>query len=184
MRDVLQLIPLAGFETEIGRWLWALEEVRRQTLDSVMDLDPSTLDWAGAQGNENAIGSLLYHIALVEMSWLFMDIFERELPSEVVSLFPHAMATEGRLTPVLGISLDAHLDRLRRSRGIFLETLRGMSVDDWHRLRSPKDAPYQVTPAWATFHLIEHEAGHAAQIRTLKARAHRRANERTQAGLG
>ncbi len=173
MSQILRAAALPGYEPEIGRWLWALEEVRRQTLDSVIDLDPRTLDWEGSAGDENAVGSLLYHIALVEMSWLFMDIFEKELPSEVESLFPHAMATEGRLTPVLGTSLETHLDRLRKSRGIFLEALQGMSIDEWHRLRSPKDTPYEVSPAWVAFHLIEHEAGHAAQIRTLKARAHR-----------
>jgi uncharacterized damage-inducible protein DinB len=177
MRNVLQSVSLTGYEPEIGHWLWAMEDVRHRTVDSVAGLDPSTVDWAGPEGSENTIGSLLYHIALVEISWLFMDIFESEFPTEVRTLFPYAMATNERLTPVLGLSLEEHLDRLSGSRRIFLEALKGMSVDDWHRLRSPEDTSYQVTPAWVAFHLIEHEAGHAAQIRSLKARSHRAANE-------
>ena len=184
MRQVLHSAPLADYEPEIGRWLWAMEEVRRRTSDSVEGLNQRTLDWEGPAGGENAIGSLLYHIALVEMSWLFMDIFTRELPVEVKSLFPYAMATDRHLTPALGISLEEHLERLNKSRAIFLNALKGMSVVDWHGLRSPEDTPYEVTPAWVTFHLIEHEAGHAAQIRTLKKRAHRRADENPEAKSG
>jgi len=35
MSQVLRAAALPGYETEIGRWLWALEEVRRQTLSTV-----------------------------------------------------------------------------------------------------------------------------------------------------
>jgi hypothetical protein len=45
------------------------------------NLDQQTLDWQGLDRSENSIGSLLYHIALVEMSWLFMDLLEEELPA-------------------------------------------------------------------------------------------------------
>jgi hypothetical protein len=45
------------------------------------NLDQQTLDWQGLDRSENSIGSLLYHIALVEMSWLFMDLLEDELPA-------------------------------------------------------------------------------------------------------
>ncbi len=171
MLDALEMHTLPNRQPEIGQWLWAMQEVRQKTVNSVKDLDQRTLDWAGQEGGENAIGALLYHIALVEMSWLFMDILEQDFPDAVKAAFPHAMATETRLTPVPSVSLEDHLQRLNNSRSIFLDALRDMSLDDWHRLRSPKDTPYTVTPAWVVFHLIEHEAGHAAQIRSLKKRA-------------
>ena len=60
----------AGYVPEIGRWLWAMNEVRRRTLRLVDALDQRVLDWEGPDGRENAIGTLLYHIALVEMSWV------------------------------------------------------------------------------------------------------------------
>lgn len=173
MSRVFQISALPGYEPDIGRWLWALEAVRRRTLDVVNGLDQRTLDWEGPDGRENAIGSLLYHIALVEMSWLFMDIQERDFPASVKADFPHEMATEGRITPVTSVPLAEHVGRLTRSRSVFLEAFRGMSLDDWERLRSPEDAGYTVTPAWAVFHLVEHEAAHAAQISATKARAAR-----------
>jgi uncharacterized damage-inducible protein DinB len=164
---------LPGYEPEVGRWLWSMEEVRRRTLDSVKGLDQQTLDWEGPDDQENAIGSLLYHIALVEMSWLYMDILEQDLPPPVKADFPHDMASQGRVTRVPSVPLAGHLERLNRSRGVFLEAFRSMSLDDWGRLRSPGNVDYKVTPAWAVFHLVEHEAGHAAQIGALKARAAR-----------
>ena len=97
MSEVFQTVALSGYEPEIGRWLWAMEEVRRRTLDLVKGLDQQTLDWEGPDGRENAIGSLLYHIALVEMSWLFLDILEQDLPPPVKADLPHEMASQGRL---------------------------------------------------------------------------------------
>lgn len=173
----LQMNPLNGFEPEIGRWLWALQDVRRRyTLRLVKDLDERLVDWEGPDGQENAIGSLLYHIALAEMFWLFEDVRQLEdLPPEVKPDFPFPNDEPDRnhLTRVLGVPLAEHIARLDRSREVFLKEFEGISPDDWRRLRRPPDfekVNYEVTPEWAVFHLVEHEAGHAFQISSLKAR--------------
>ena len=67
------------------------------------------------------------------------------------------------------------MGRLARSRKVFLETFREIPGEEWRRLRSPEGEDYSVTPEWAVFHLVEHEAGHAFQISSLKARARRAA---------
>jgi DinB superfamily len=176
----LQITPLDGYDLEIGRWLWALQDVRRRyTVRLVKDLDPRLVDWEGPDGQENAIGSLLYHIAQVELGWLYGDLKGRtELPPTVKPDFPFPSRTPDRhhLTRVLGIPLTEHVARLDRSREVFLRELHGISSDEWRRLRRPPDFEkdnYEVTPEWAVFHLIEHEAGHAFQISSLKARGTR-----------
>ena len=172
MREVLEVRALSGYPDEMGRWLWAMQYIRGKTLWLVEGLDQTTLDWEGPDGQENSIGSLLYHIAMVEIGWLFTDILGQAFPPEVEREFPFAMGTaEGGLGRVPNVSLADHLGRLERIRSIFLETLRGMTLDDWRRLRSPADENYDVTPEWAIFHLVEHEAGHQAQISSLKRRA-------------
>jgi DinB superfamily len=185
----LQITPLDGYDPEIGRWVWALQDVRRRyTLRLVKDLDPRLVDWEGPDGQENAIGSLLYHIALVELGWFYGDLKGlTELPPAVKPDFPFPSREGDRnhLTRVLGIPLAEHVARLDRSRGVFLQELQGISSDDWRRLRRPPDfekVSYEVTPEWAVFHLVEHEAGHAFQISSLKARGTRmRAAEDTPA---
>jgi hypothetical protein len=166
--------PLPGYEPEIASWLWALEEARRRTLRFADGLDQRTLDWEGPDGEENSIGSLLYHIGAVEMGWLFFDLLRTELPPAVQADFPLVTVDEnGRLTRVPGVPLDQHLGRLARSRAVFLDAFRGMTRTEWRRLRSTLDEQedYEATPEWVLFHLVEHEAGHAFQISVMKKRA-------------
>lgn len=173
MRKVLQIASLPGYEPEIGCWMSALEQVRHRTIALVQGLSQETLDWRGPDGNENSIGSLLYHIALVEVSWLYYDLLLQEFPSSLEKEFPHPMAIDGVVTPLSKVPLSEHLSRLARSRAIFLDAFKEMSSEDWQTLRSPPEDDYDVSPAWAVFHLIEHEAGHGGQISSLAKRAGR-----------
>ncbi len=70
----------------------------------VEGLGQRILDWEGLDGRENAIGSLLYHIELIEMSWLYLDILVGPVPDFVEREFPHEDRDgEGRLSRVLGV---------------------------------------------------------------------------------
>ncbi|QDT40695.1 DinB superfamily protein [Gimesia alba] len=175
MTNYLKIDPFAASDPEIGCWLWGLEEVRKRTLRLVSDIDQSLLDWRGADGGENSISSLLYHIAIVEMSWLYLDLLQQEFPPEVSEWFPIPMADEaGKVSHVAGMSLADHIQRLKATREIALSMFQKMELEEWRRLRPPvNDQPYETTPEWAVFHLIEHEAGHAFQISSLKARWNR-----------
>lgn len=175
MTNELKIDPVSAADPEIGRWLWALEEVRKRTLRLISDLDERLLDWRGPDGAENSVGSLLYHIGLVEMSWLFYDLLQQEFPPEVEELFPTPMADDaGKVSQVVGVSLAEHQRKLARSREIALSYFQIMSLEEWRRLRPPVNVqPYETTPEWAVFHLVEHEAGHAFQISSLKARWNR-----------
>jgi hypothetical protein len=168
-----QINPLPGYEPEMGGWLWALEEVRCLTVSLVQGVDQRTLDWEGPDGRENSIGSLLYHIAVSEMRWLFVGILQRDFPLAAGAGLQHRDG-RGRLTAVLGVPLADHLACLRCSREFLLEALRPMSLAEWRRPCSPPGREgCEFTPEWAVFHLVEHEAGHAFQISGLKARAAR-----------
>lgn len=51
MSDIRLVTPVPAQDPEIGRWLWAMEEVRRRrTLKLVTGLDQRTLDWEGPDG--------------------------------------------------------------------------------------------------------------------------------------
>lgn len=170
MRETLAVKPFEGYPAEIGVWLWALEETRSGTKVHVDGLGQDVIDWAGPEDDENSIGTLLYHIAAVEMGWLHFDVLgqpERFPEAD----FPFEPFSEGRITPVMGVPLADHLARLDRSRAIFLERIKEINLVDWSKLRSPEGEDYDVSPAWMVFHLVEHEAGHAAQIGVLKKRA-------------
>jgi hypothetical protein len=67
-RDVLVLRSIAD-DPELGRWLAAMEDARRDTLRELETVTPEMLDWR-SDVPLDSIGTLLYHIALVEAAWL------------------------------------------------------------------------------------------------------------------
>lgn len=164
----LNVIALPGYNPEIGRWLWALEDTRHDTLKS---LDGLTGEDLGAlpPGADNKIGALLYHIAIVEAGWLYGEVLEKgSFPLELESLFPTDSRDEQKqLTYLQGASLQDHLQRLEKVRASLLEEFRGISIEDFRR---PRHFPgeYNVTPEWVLHHLIQHEAEHRGHIQTVR----------------
>lgn len=170
MKKILEIKALKNYPPEIATWLWAMEETRRTTKKTVSDLSQEVIDWVGPTGIENSIGTLLYHIAEIEMAWLFFDILE-ERDNFPKSIFPIEPFADGRLTYIKDMPIEEHLKRLDTSRAIFLERMKEISIEDWSVLRSPEGDDYSVSPAWAVYHLVEHEVGHTAQMAVLKKQA-------------
>ena len=74
-----------------------MQEVRRRRSSLVEGLDERLLDWEGPDGRENAIGILLYHIAEVEMAWLWGGIKGRsQMPPENSESSPSNRSTVTR----------------------------------------------------------------------------------------
>jgi hypothetical protein len=67
------LHSLPGYRGEIGVWMWCLEDARRRTLDNLRGASQAELDWQ-ADAAANTIGSLLYHMAAIETSYVFEDV--------------------------------------------------------------------------------------------------------------
>jgi hypothetical protein len=161
-RERLVLEPIAE-APEVGRWLSALDDGRIDTIRELPDVTADMLD-AKPPGAPNSIGTLLYHIALVELDWLLVDTLGPEAdvrwPEELV---PFADRDgEGTLTVVRGESMEAHLERLAAVRALVHEHLGVMTVEDFHRPR--RRERFDVSPAWVVHHLLQHEAEHRAHI--------------------
>ena len=80
------LDPLVG-EPEVGYWLAALEDARRRTLRELGTVRPVMLD-RPVDGPLPTIGSLLYHIALIEASWLLTGESRRYSPTSAAFQAP------------------------------------------------------------------------------------------------
>jgi uncharacterized damage-inducible protein DinB len=155
---------------EIGPWLWALQDGRRRTLETLSGVTPAMIDWLPPD-NESSIGTVLYHMADIEADWLYVEVLEQSsLPPNVAALFPYPTRDEqGLLTQVRGFSLAQHLSRLEVVRGLLLDVFQEMELDEFRRVRS--FPYYDVTPEWVLHHLLQHEAEHRSQIGWLRARA-------------
>lgn len=169
-RAYLSVESAPADEPIIGRWLWALEDTRRETKLALANLDPSHLDWAPSPG-ENSIGTLLYHIGLIELDWLYVEALDNApWPEELKALFPiGARDAQQVLSVMRDVSLNEHLRRLDTLRAHLLAAFRGMSLEEFRRPRTFPE--YDVTPEWVVHHLIQHEAEHRGHIQMLRSLA-------------
>jgi uncharacterized damage-inducible protein DinB len=161
-----------GYEPSIARWVWALQDTRRRTNRVLDDVTQEILDWVPPEGGDS-IGTLLYHIVAIQMSYLYEDILEIGWSEELEPLLRYDVRdAQGRLTAVEGESLETHLKRLETGQHYLLNALRAMTAEEFRRPRQLES--YRVTPEWVLHHLMQHEAEHRGQIAALRSRAEQR----------
>jgi hypothetical protein len=125
------------------------------------------------------VATLLYHIAVFEVDWVYTDVLgnqydmERLIPGcpmEVAEVLPYPMLLEDHVyTPVSGESLSTHVDRLRVIRNHLIDVYESMGLEDFRTLRPSGDT--EVTPEWVLMHLARHESEHRGQIWEARAAA-------------
>lgn len=162
------LDPADGYEPLIGRFVTMLADTRRRLHRDLEDLDAPELDRIPEWGL-NSIGTLLYHVAAIELDWTFADLLERGedgFPEETAEWFPVDVRDEGgRLTPVVE-PLQRHLDRLEWARGHLLAALGGFTDADLDETVNPGEE--ETGRAFILHHLMQHEAEHRGQIGEIK----------------
>ena len=164
-RQRLILTPAPATVLEVGVLLAVLHDARLRTFNRVKKI--SGLDTVTV-GHHSA-GTLLYHIALIEMDWLYADVLEKaedNFPAGARNWFPlDARGEEGHLSIVTGEPLERHLARLTWVRGLLDVTFTDMPLYDFRRPRVLDD--HDVTPEWVLMHLALHEAHHEGQLALL-----------------
>ena len=163
------ITPLPATSPDIGRWLWALEDARARTRRELEGLSQAELDWTHPDIG-NAIGSLLYHIALIEADYLCVDMLGRDdYLDDFQPLFPVPdRDEEGRLTVVAGVPLAEHLARLDAVRERLLSVVSVMTDEQMANARQLPEWNYEISPAWTLHHLMQHEAQHRGEIGVLR----------------
>jgi len=167
-RRELILSPVTCEAREIGVWWAAVGDCRALTLEVIAGIRNDELDWV-CPLSRNTIGTLLYHIAAIELDWLHAEILEQEFPDDFRSWFPHDVRdSQGNLTTVAGDSAQRHEERLHYVRNRLVGVLGAMSLSEFLRVRHLE--AYDVTPQWVVHHLLQHEAEHRGQIAILRHR--------------
>ena len=165
-KEQLTVQPLSSYPQSIAEALWRLQDGRERTLNALKDLPADAIDWQ-AIGLQNTIGTLLYHIAAIELDWLYAEVLQRDWTPEIEDLFPYPVRDEtGRLYPVLNVSLSDHLARLEIIRQNLLDSFTEITIEDYRHLRQLEH--YDVSPEWVLHHLSQHEAEHRGEILTIR----------------
>jgi len=165
-RKTLVIPALADYAPEIAPAMWRLDDARKRTYAALEGMD-DLLEVQAAEGAHTP-GTLLYHIAAIELDWLVADVLEGQTPDESIwDLFTYDVRDEqGRLTHVSGHHMAWYRERLDRVRDMLRDTYRNMTLADFRRARSLEH--YDVTPEWVLHHLAQHEAEHRGELMTLR----------------
>ncbi len=166
------ITSLGGSEPAVGAELWRMEDTRRRTLAALERVEAGDLDRLPGFGG-NTIGSLLYHLAAIELDWLYADALGEPFPEEASEWFPYAVREDGvRLTQVVGEPLSHHLARLAWVRERLLDAYRSMTLRRFATPRRNEAGDYRVTPEWVLHHLAQHEGEHRGHIQALVSSFH------------
>jgi len=176
-RTVLQL-PDGFRSAEAALWFASLEEQRGKLLKAVDGIGAAELEWQPAPGM-NTIGMLLAHVAVAEAH--IVDVAFARLPKsrvlEVIGLGPDddGMPLPEDAAPpehFTGKDLAYFADLLSRARAHARTVIAPLTDDDLvrevERPRQPDGSTRVFDPRWMLYHLVEHEAGHHAQILLLR----------------
>ncbi|MHC5037913.1 MAG: DinB family protein [Planctomycetota bacterium] len=165
-KDELEVIPIKGYPKLIGSRLWTLQDCRTRTKNCLKDLPREAVDFV-EESSGKSIGSLLYHIAAIEVDWLYADVLCRDWPPDFEDLFPVDVRDKtGKLSLFTGETVEQHLERLDRVREHLLSGYKEISIDDFF---AKKDLPdYGVSPSWVLHHLAQHESHHRGEIALLR----------------
>ncbi|MCK4971820.1 MAG: DinB family protein [Candidatus Heimdallarchaeota archaeon] len=142
-----------------------LQEVRERLLSIIDVLAEETLDFTPDERNFETIGTLLFHIAAIEWSWVFEDIDGLEMDYEN---FKHAFALrpDVDIPQLKGKKKQFYLNQMKEVREEVFQRLTKFSDEDLDNIVETK--AYKFSIEWILFHILEHETMHIGQILLLK----------------
>ena len=151
---------------DIGRWLGILDDTRKRLQFTLRSVQESDLDAPPPIGI-NTIGTILYHIAMADLNWLYDNLLQQPYPADIMSLFPYPIANEhDHLYPVRGWDLQAYQQRLSVARAKVHEVFKPMTIEAFRGVlrREEPDWVYEMTPESVLQHLAQHESEHRGEI--------------------
>lgn len=169
MESPFLILPIAGFTPQIGRLVTMLRYARKTTLDAVLGLSMTQLDYL-VTSDSNSIAMLLAHIVAVERVCQIDSFEERELNEAEYREVRGALEMQalGR-REIRGHELAYYVAQLESARA---DTLRELATRNDRWLEEPNTfrggLPTNNYFLW--FHVLEDEIHHRGQIRWLRRR--------------
>ncbi|MDH5404446.1 MAG: DinB family protein [Candidatus Heimdallarchaeota archaeon] len=145
----------------LGLMFAQMEFVRSKLLERVCNYDLATLDFTPDDRKVETIATSLYHIAAVEYSWIFEDIFGEDMDFEE---WKHGFALRSGIDidQIKGREISFYLDKLSELRSKVFEKLSTLDDRDMKREITVDGEVFDIE--WILFHVMEHEMQHLGQI--------------------
>ncbi|OPA73680.1 integrase [Paenibacillus selenitireducens] len=157
------------FTPQIGRLVSMMNYARLTTLNTVKGLNTNQLDYLH-DSESNSIGSLLMHLAAVELGYQ-LDTFEKRKPNEeeINKWQPAYELGELGRSKIKGNSLNFYINELEVMRQRTFQELKQRN-DDWLYEESIFWEGKKANNYFMWFHVFEDEINHRGQMRWLRRR--------------
>lgn len=161
-----------SLDPEVGLFHRMQQELRGRLKSAAGELTPSQLAWVPEKGG-NSIGMLLLHVVEAELFWIQYVCMGQELTPEQKEIYRAELFGNPEAPLPAEQSGEWFIERLDESRRITEElytTLSDPSLDELKNFTDDEGRDYEFTVRWILYHVLEHEAGHRAQILMLRRR--------------
>lgn len=150
---------------KIAKLYAMLSETRERLLEQIKDISQEQLDFSPSITKIETIGTLLFHIAAIEFSYIFEDIYEEQWDQEE---WKYSLALREQLDPpqMTGKPISFYLDKLSEIRERVYSKVLEWTDKDLDRV--VKSGKREVTINWILYHINYHESVHIGQINFLK----------------
>jgi len=166
----IDLPDRGGMEPQVGLFYVMQQELRGRVKSAVAELTPTQLAWIPEKGG-NSIGELLLHIAEAELFWIQFVCTGQELSAEQNTEYRTELFGDPDAPPMPEQPVAWFVDKLDDTRRIttaYYTTLTDLALAELKKFTDDEGRRYEFTVQWILYHLLEHEAGHRAQILSLR----------------
>jgi uncharacterized damage-inducible protein DinB len=159
------VIPKNHVPGSLGLLFGEMEEVRRLLLKEIKGISQEILDYTPDINTFETIGTMLFHVADVENSWIFEHVDGEQLDYEK---WKYAFGIREKLDPpqLIGKSINYYHDILNDVREKVRERLMDFNEGDEKNITSSSLG--KTSLGWALFHIHQHESHHIGQISLIK----------------
>jgi hypothetical protein len=162
---------------QVARFMWQLDEQSRRLGTDLVGIGADELEWQAAPGM-NTIGMLLAHIAFSETHLAQVGLLGEPVghAHDVIGIREEdeglPLPPDGRPPAALANApFDYFRELLERARVHTRQVAYPLTDQDLERIvtRPRPDGSLRVfNVGWVLYHMLEHEAGHHAQINMLR----------------
>lgn len=162
----LQEIPRdKNYNERISFLLGEMDDTRNLLLNEIKDFTQEELDFTPDIDKVETIGTLLFHIADVENSWMFEAVEGEELDLET---WKYSFPLRQQLDPrqQTGKPLEHYIKLLEEVRSNVKKNMIKYTDKDLQKVFTNRFGTF--TLEWVLYHIAQHESHHLGQINILK----------------
>jgi hypothetical protein len=170
-------LPTGYASQTVARYVWQLDDQTRRLFEPSAWFTPEALEWQPGPGH-NTMGMLFAHVAVAE-THMAAVLLEGRADSDVRGVLGIGPDDDGLPLPADGLppavladrTIEWYRDLVGSARAETKRVARGLTDADLDRrvTRHPEDGSTRIYNVdWSFYHIVEHLAGHRAQIHQLQ----------------